>query len=78
MDNEILNIEWYQYAFDSVPIFLAGFVLVVSHPGMFMQGPDAVMPMATWRRKLVERRNKKRIEKSEDGTLLIDRRRDVS
>ncbi|PVH74825.1 hypothetical protein DL98DRAFT_551951 [Cadophora sp. DSE1049] len=48
-DNQILNVEWYQYVFDSIPIFFAGFVFVVSHPGIFMQGPDSVMPVATFR-----------------------------
>ncbi|XMA11145.1 hypothetical protein WAI453_003936 [Rhynchosporium graminicola] len=50
-DNEILSIEWYQYAFDSVPISLAGLMLLKSHPGLFMQGPASVMPIATWRKK---------------------------
>ena len=93
MDNEILNIEWYQYVFDSVPIFLAGFVLVIGHPGMFMQGEDSVMPMAGWRRKCLERKGRKKVLKMEkkerkkalkmqkkggDGFMLIDRERDGS
>ena len=38
-DNQILNVEWYQYVFDSIPIFFAGLVFVISHPGTYMQGP---------------------------------------
>ncbi|KAL2074073.1 hypothetical protein VTL71DRAFT_7851 [Oculimacula yallundae] len=75
-DNEILTVEWYQYAFDSVPIFLAGFVLVVSHPGMFMQGPDSVMPIATWRKKLALRRHmKKQAVDDEYDSMLLTRRK---
>ena len=77
--NQILNIEWYQYVFDSIPNFFAGFVLVTSHPGMFMQGPDSVMPVATWRKKCAMRREKrkKKVDDEYDG-ILLSRRKEVS
>ena len=83
-DNQILNVEWYQYVFDSVPIFFAGFVFVVSHPGMCMQGPDSVMPVATWRRKCAERRQRKKdlkkVVDDNDGydAMLLTMQADVS
>ncbi|KAH7348338.1 RTA1 like protein-domain-containing protein [Rhexocercosporidium sp. MPI-PUGE-AT-0058] len=78
-DNQILNLEWYQYVFDSIPIFFAGFVLVVCHPGMFMQGPDSVMPVATWRKKCALRRErrKKKVD-DEYNSMLLTQHKDVS
>jgi len=83
-ENQILNVEWYQYVFDSIPIFFAGLVFVISHPGTYMQGPDSVMPVATWRRKCAERRqrkkNLKKVVDENDGydAMLLTMQADVS
>ncbi|KAK0099487.1 hypothetical protein ONS95_004695 [Cadophora gregata] len=80
-DNQILNVEWYQYVFDSIPIFFAGFVFVVCHPGMYMQGPDSVIPVARWRRRCAgRRRGKEKVVVDDDGydAMLLTMRGDIS
>lgn len=75
--NKILNVEWYQYVFDSVPMFFAGLVLAVCHPGMVLQGKDSEMPVSAWRKRWALRRSnrKKRLDDQYEAMLLdrIDR-----
>lgn len=44
--NPALDKEFYFYVFDGIPMFLAGLSMAIIHPGMFLKGPDAVMPRA--------------------------------